>query len=733
MTKDGSNAQTLVLIVDDDITQRLLASEALEQAGFAVEEADNGKAALSAFQRLRPDLVLLDVMMPEMDGYQVCEAIREMPGGRYISVLMMTGLEDIDSINRAYEVGATDFVTKPINYTLLGHRLRYMLRSQQSEEKVRRLAYFDTLTGLPNRESFKERLARAVANARRRKRLLATLFLDIDDFKRINDTLGHNVGDQLLKAVGKRLIESVRGSDIIGHDNSADPDGNEEVARLGGDEFTVVLTEIHRPEDAAVVADRIVVSLSKPLLLHGHDVFITPSVGIAVFPQDAEDVESLIKHADMAMYYAKRKGKHQYQFYNKEMNATAIRRMRLEGCLRKALDQDELSLNYQPQIDLISGQVCGIEALLRWHNSLLGDISPAEFIPLAEETGLIIPIGEWVLKSVCAQAQAWRDSGLPVPRVAVNISVMQFVQSGFIDLVERTLKETGLESKVLELEITEGLLMKDAEGAVRTLKALKNLGVQLAIDDFGTGYSSLSYLKQFPIDRLKIDRSFVRDIHSDPDDAAIATAVIAMAGSMDLGVIAEGVETRAQLRFLQSKYCDEMQGYYVSKPLPVQNMEALLREPQRYAAAVLEETLSQRTILLVDDDSKTLNALNRVLAQDGYQILAASSTQEGFDLLAEHNVSVVVTDYRMPGMDGSEFLKQVSKLFPSVIRIMLSGESDMQSVIRTVNEGAIYKFLEKPVSGQVLRDTLRQAFLRHDQLAYSEIVQQQSQESYKAS
>jgi EAL domain-containing protein (putative c-di-GMP-specific phosphodiesterase class I)/CheY-like chemotaxis protein len=402
--------------------------------------------------------------------------------------------------------------------------------------------------------------------------------------------------------------------------------------------------------------------------------------------------------------------------------------------LRKALDHGELSLHYQPQMDLVSGQICGIEALLRWHNPLLGNISPAEFIPLAEETGLIIPIGEWVLQSVCTQAQAWRDSGLPVPRVAVNISALQFVQSGFVDLVERTLKETGLESNVLELEITEGLLMKDAEGAIRTLKALKALGVQLAIDDFGTGYSSLSYLKQFPIDRLKIDKAFVRDIHSDPDDAAIATAVIAMADSMDLGVIAEGVETKAQLKFLQSKYCDEMQGYYLSKPIPAQNVEALLREPQRYASEILEQALSQRTILLVDDDSNTLNALNRVLAQDGYQILTAACVREGFDLLAEHDVAVVVADYKMPGMDGSDFLKQVSKLFPSVIRIMLSGDSDMQSVIRTVNEGAIYKFLEKPVSAQLLRDTLRQAFLRHDQIIYAELlVQQQSQESSKAS
>jgi diguanylate cyclase (GGDEF)-like protein len=733
MHKDSSHKQPLVLIVDDDLSIRLLARKAMAKAGFSVEEADSGKAALAAYQRLRPDIVLLDVMMPNMDGYEVCKELRELPGGSYISVVMMTGLEDIESINRAYQMGATDFVTKPINYIILGHRLRYMMRSQLAEEKVRRLAYFDTLTGLPNRESFKERLGKAVVHARRHERQLATLFLDIDDFKRINDTLGHNVGDQLLRAVGKRLTKSVRCSDVIGREESDDLVVNEEVARLGGDEFTVLLSEIQRPEDAAVVAERILKSLSESLTLYGHEVFVTPSIGIALFPKDAEDVDNLIKYADMAMYYSKRQGKHQYQFYNKDMNEAAIWRMRLESCLRKALDQDELSLHYQPQTDLINGKICGIEALLRWHNPILGSISPSEFIPLAEETGLILPIGEWVLRSVCAQANTWRNAGLPVPRVAVNISVMQFVQTGFIDLVARILKETGLEPNVLELEITEGLLMNDAEGAIGTLKALKTLGVQLAIDDFGTGYSSLSYLKQFPIDRLKIDRAFVRDVNSDPDDAAIATAVIAMADSMDLGVIAEGVETRAQLKYLQSKYCDEMQGYYMSHALPARDMEAFLMEPERSARIILEETLSQRTILLVDADPSTLKAANRVSAKEGYQILTAACAREGFDKLAENDVAVVVADYKMPEMDGSHFLKQVSKLFPSVIRIMVSGESDMKSVIGSVNEGAIYKFLEKPLSEQVLRDTLSLAFLRHEQIIYSDLVEDKGHNSSEVS
>ena len=354
-----------------------------------------------------------------------------------------------------------------------------------------------------------------------------------------------------------------------------------------------------------------------------------------------------------------------------------------------------------------------MEALLRWHNAELGPISPAEFIPLAEETGLIIPIGTWVLRTACAQAKAWQDAGLALPRIAVNISVLQFVQTDFTDLVAQILNETGLSPHALELEITEGLLMKDAEGAIRTLSLLKDQGVQFAIDDFGTGYSSLSYLKRFPIDRLKIDKAFVQEINSNPDDAAIATAVIAMARSMNLGVVAEGVETGAQLNFLKRKCCGEVQGYYLSKPLPPSDMATVLQHPPYWEWGQDETQEAPRTVLLVDDDATMLTFHQKLLASEGYRILTATSALDGFDILARHHVDVIVTDYMMPEMNGIEFLKRVRQLYPSIVRLMLSGASDMHSLIATINEGAIYKFLEKPASARPFRRALRDAFLAY--------------------
>ncbi len=843
---DGTEKKSsdLLLVVDDDMMMRLLMRETLEQGGFEVVEALNGAEALAVFDEVRPAAVLMDVEMPVMDGFTTCTALRKRSDAQHTPIMMVTGLDDIDSINHAYEVGATDFIVKPIHWPILSHRVRYMLRAsrtvvelahtvrqlhqsqasltkaqriahlgnwdfnvvsdaiswsdevynildpmqkpalpsfeaflewvhkedrelvtkwfcdalatgqvsnlnhrivrrdgslqhiqqhaeatldesgrvvslsgtlqditerRQTEEKVRQLAYFDSLTGLANRECFKEHLAQAIALARHYNRQLAILFLDLDNFKRINDTLGHNVGDLLLKAVAARLRACVRASDAVTRLETVD--SNEQVARLGGDEFTILLSEVGSSEDAARVAQRMLDTLSTPLTVGGHEVFITPSMGIAMFPQDGEDVDSLLKHADMAMYYAKHCGKNLYKFYTESMKDAAIRRLTVENHLRKAIERGELTLHYQPQVDLTNGQISGAQALLRWHNAELGPVSPAEFIPLAEETGLIIPIGTWVLCTACAQAKAWQDAGLPLPRIAVNISVLQFVQTDFTDLVAQILNETGLSPHALELEITEGLLMKDAEGAIRTLSILKDQGVQFAIDDFGTGYSSLSYLKRFPIDRLKIDKAFVQEINADPDDAAIATAVIAMASSMNLGVVAEGVETGAQLNFLKKKYCGEVQGYYLSKPLPPSDMEAFLQQPPCSEWGQEETQGLPRTVLLVDDDATMLTFHQKLLVPEGYRILTATSARDGFDVLAHHHVDVVVADYVMPEMNGIEFLKRVRQLYPSTVRLMLSGASDMHSLVATINEGAIYKFLEKPVSAQPFRQALRDAFL----------------------
>lgn len=448
------------------------------------------------------------------------------------------------------------------------------------------LAFTDSLTQLPNRALFKDRLGEALKLAKRHARLLALLYLDLDHFKRINDTLGHRIGDLLLQTTAERLRESLRASDSVGRESIVGLEHDRvrleyDIARLGGDEFTVLLPEIRRCEDAAIVAERIQTHLSRPMTLEDHEIFITPSIGIAVFPHDGKDPETLLKNADMAMYAAKNQGRNLYRFYDTSLNEAALQRLAMENQLRKAIERHELSLHYQPQLDLLSERICGVEALVRWQNHLLGSISPLDFIPLAEEAGLIIPIGEWVLRTACQQAHIWRDAGCGLSRMGVNISVLQFMQPGFPELVALILEETGLDADALELEITESLLMKDPDGATRTLQSLKALGVQLAIDDFGTGYSSLSRLKQLPLDRLKIDKAFVQEVNTRPDDAAITTAVIAMAASMGLRVIAEGVENEAQLRFLKAKHCDEIQGYYLSRPLPVEQMTALLHRHQQ--------------------------------------------------------------------------------------------------------------------------------------------------------
>jgi len=540
-----------------------------EEAVRAVESANEaGQPFAVAFLDMR--------MPPGPDGVWAASHIRELDPR--IDIVVATAYSDIDPEEVARRVPPREslfYLQKPFH----PHEVRQLAgalgRRRQAEDRVRQLAYFDDITGLPNRAFFKERLTQALELARRHERKLALLFLDLDNFKRINDTLGHSTGDILLNEVAKRLLVNLRVSDaILQGKPTAD---SKDVARLGGDEFIVLLGEIRQPTDAGLVATRLLESLARPVSLAGHDVTVTASIGVAVYPDDGETAETLLKNADMAMYFAKREGRNGFQFFTEAMNAAALKRLTTENLLRQALERGELSLHYQPQIDVAAGTLSGMEALLRWNSAELGPISPADFIPLAEETGLILPIGEWVLRTACAQAKAWRDAGASLPRVAVNVSVRQFAQDRFPALVEAVLRETGLEPQALELEITESVLMKDGAAALDTLRELKKLGVQLAIDDFGTGYSSLSYLKQFPIDRLKIDRAFVCAVNTDPQDRAITTAVIAMADSMNLSVTAEGVETADQLQFLKTRNCAEVQGYYLSRPLPAGDAERFLR------------------------------------------------------------------------------------------------------------------------------------------------------------
>ena len=690
----AESSRPRVLVADDDSMLRLLMREALEQAGFAVVEASDGVDALEKFEEILPDLVLLDVEMPNLDGFDVCAALRAKPTAVHTPVVMVTGLDDLVSLNRAYEVGATDFITKPIRWPVLGHRLLYMLRAsrafralqasetrnlamvravpdsmfrlsrdgvcldfqpgqgplfpivdadpvgqtlwdvlpndvtslflsqvgrslesgdiqsveyqlalsgqvrnfearmvpsgpdevltiirdvsdrKQAEAKIRYLAYYDSLTGLPNRQRFQEEMRRVLKRAQHGEHQVAILYLDLDRFKGINDTLGHSVGDRLLAAVAERLARHLRQGDLLAR--SGEDQGSEQLARLGGDEFTIVLPRVEEIEHVVTLARRVIAVLSEPFRFDHHEVTVTVSVGIAIFPSDGGDVDTLLKNADTAMYHAKDEGRNNYQLYSAPLTSLILERASLERDLRKALEGEEFVLCYQPQLDLQSGQVDRVEALLRWQHPKRGLVPPAEFIPLAEETGLIVSIGEWVLRSACAQLLAWQAAGMKL-RVAVNLSSVQFRISDMAETLRRVLEQTGMAATVLDIEITESLLLQHGQRTEQTLRALKEMGVTLSIDDFGTGYSSLSYLKRLPLDGLKIDRAFVRGVPHDPDNAAITTAIVQMAHSLGLTVTAEGVETEDELGFLRVRGCDRIQGYLLSKPMSTVECERFVR------------------------------------------------------------------------------------------------------------------------------------------------------------
>ena len=435
---------------------------------------------------------------------------------------------------------------------------------KKAEERIRNLAYFDVLTGLPNRRLFNDRLSMAINSARRHHQRLAILFLDLDLFKRINDTLGHSVGDRVLEEMSNRLKICMREADTV--------------SRMGGDEFTILMSEIQDVEDAARLARRIVESIREPFLVEDRELFVTTSIGISVFPEDGDSPEVLVKNADIAMYRAKDLGRNSYQLYTPQMNAKSFERLAMENELRKALERDEFLLNYQVKMNLDTGGIAGAEALVRWRHPDLGLVPPADFIPLAEDTGLIVPLGEWVLRAACVQNKLWQDRGLPPIRMAVNISPHQFNQADLVGRVRQVLSETGLDPKYLELEVTESVLMEHMDIAAHMLNELRAMGVVTSIDDFGTGYSSLAYLKRIPIDALKIDASFMHDLTTDDSDAEIVSAIISLAHNLRLKVVAEGVETEDQIAFLRSHGCDEIQGYLVSRPVSAENFESLFAQ-----------------------------------------------------------------------------------------------------------------------------------------------------------
>jgi len=690
-----------VLIIDDDPAFTLLASETLQQAGFDARIASNAKEAVASFERDKPDLVLLDVELPGSNGFELCATLRVMSPGIDVPIVMVTGHDDTESIAQAYQVGATDFIHKPVLWPTLPHRIGFILRArdnmralqlseqknrallqalpdtifivgrdgallehitgddkgngfslvgrqleqvlppgvaraarqavsgvarcelsayefaigrgkeqrsfearlrpqpdgtllivtrdtterQKAKARIEYLAYYDILTGLANRQQFVRQAGGAIQAAKQSGQMMALLYLDLDRFKRINDNLGHSVGDALLKNVARRLEQSTGKSDIVTTPDDSARHSHARVARLGGDEFVVLLTGLSDEAQTAAVANRIRQSLAEPLDCGGHRLVVTPSIGIALYPQDGTDIEDLLVKADMAMYQAKDQGRNGYAFYGHSMAVRSLGRLELENDLRSAFQSGDFQIYYQPKVDLASDAIIGVEALLRWHHATRGWIAPDVFIPVAEETGLIAELGDWVIREACKQLNNWSNEGLGHLTVAVNVSVQQFARADFVESVLRTLWQYGVKPEQLELEITETLLMRNVDDTTACMKRFRAAGVTLSIDDFGTGYSSLGYLRQFPVDSLKIDRSFVKDLHTSDDDAAICAAIIAMARELKLKVIAEGVANAEQLEFLRKHGCDQVQGYLISEPIPVADLERLLRNRQPGPAA----------------------------------------------------------------------------------------------------------------------------------------------------
>jgi diguanylate cyclase (GGDEF)-like protein/PAS domain S-box-containing protein len=830
-----------ILIVDDELQNRKLLEALLHPEGYTTICVANGEEALAAVAASPPDLILLDVMMPGMNGHEVAGILKANPATSNIPIVMVTAQIDRSARLAGLESGAEEFLTKPVDRAELWIRVRNLLRlkafgdflkdhnaileqqvllrtadlqrfrtamdatadaivlinrasmrfvevnatacsmfgytreelfqidpaqlvkgtrkeleatydaviaghgtyaivetqirrkdgshlhvelnrqahrfgdewiivsvvrditeRKEAEQRLHHMAHYDTLTGLPNRMLFYELLKKTLAHASDTGLDVAVLFIDLDHFKNVNDTLGHAIGDDLLCQFSNRLLECVHIRDTVG--------------RLGGDEFALIMLMSNGQQGATVVANKIREALRPPFCLQGHEFVITASIGITIHPDDASDAETLVKYADTAMYRAKQAGRDTFRFFTSEMNAEAMAQLELESAVRKAVENEEFVLYYQPKVQIDSGRIVGLEALLRWQRPGQGMVSPSVFIPVLEETGLIVRVGRWLIDTACRQIAMWERSSIGPMKVAVNIAGRQFIEGDLEGDIVRALGENHVAAELLELELTETSLMANTEQTISTLQNLKNLGVQISIDDFGTGYSSLAYLRRFPIDKLKIDIAFIRDVTSNPDAAAIALTIIRMAKSLKLSVIAEGVETAVQLAYLRRHGCDQIQGYYFSKPLPLPELEQMLRDDKRLPLPENETAASLKTLLLFDDEPGIHSLLQRQLRGEGYNILTAQSADEAFELLALHPVQVIVCDQIIPGMSETDFLDRVKDLYPDTFRIVLSRHNDIESIMDAFNRGAIYRFYTKPWNNNVLRDNIREAFRHHDLL-----------------
>lgn len=550
-----------IIIADDDPSILLLLRHILTDMNFDVSEARSGFEAIEMCREFHYDLAIFDFVMPDVDGISACKEVI-LQSTSPPPVLIITSLDDDASVSRAFEAGAVDYVTKPINWSVFKQRVKRLVESEQNKQKVKRLEFHDVLTGLPNRALLLDRLESATFRAQRNNSMSALMMVDIDNLKLINETLGHHNGDKIIQSVANRLSNAIRDTDTL--------------SRSGGDEFNLIIENIKNLEDVGLLAAKFSDVIEHRLTIMDQEIHVKASIGISVYPQDGTDIGSLLSHSDAALYRAKAQGGNVYEFYSPELGKQADRRLKLENNLRKAIENDELIVYYQPKVDLVSNVATGMEALVRWNHPVQGIIPPDEFIPIAEETGLIIPLGKQVIEKSCAQFKLWQNKNIPVTNISINVSARQFKEQDLVALLEETLTRNNLDATHIEFELTESTLLHNEDHAESTLNRLHDMGITISIDDFGTGYASLAYLKRLPIDILKIDKSFTDGILHDSDDIAIINAICGLARGLGLELVAEGIETGEQLDKVKSLGIDYGQGYLWSPPVPADQYANML-------------------------------------------------------------------------------------------------------------------------------------------------------------
>ena len=708
-----------MMVDDQPMTMRLLQAF-LEDAGYKnFVTTARPTEAMSLLLEERPDVVLLDLNMPEVSGFDILAQVRAHPDVQHIPVLMLTASDDAASKLQALELGATDFLAKPVNSSELALRLRNTLAAKAHQDRLR---YYDALTDLPNRSMLLDQLSDCLSRAQRTGKSGALLHIDLDRFNKFNDSFGLEAGDRLLRTIARRLIGCLREGDEVCRVELHDE--HSMVLRLGGDEFVIVLPSLHARDNATTVAERVLETVSEPISWGLNEVIVTPSIGILIFPEQADDIEMLLRNVALATARAKQLGRNRYEMYSSQSETHLATETSLESELHQAIERDELEMYLQPKVDVATGRVKGAEALLRWQHPLRGLIGPDVFIPLAEETGLIVPFGNWILRTACEQLARWGEAGWDGLTISVNVASLQLKGGNLLDEVGSILSATGVDPSRLTLELTESAIFENAEANIKILSMIRSLGVRLSLDDFGTGFSSLSYLQQLPIHELKIDRSFIMTIESEMDEAPVVAAIIAMAWRLGLQIVVEGIENEAQLNYIERHQCDTYQGFLFAKPMPQNEFFKKLRPEDLLpvsggnmlagSAATVPHVgrgaaaASGGRLLVIDDDPSIGRLVTTLLEEDGILVMTAHTGSVGLALARERRFDLVLLDIGLPDADGFSLCRQLcaDAATQDVPVIFLTARETAGDEARGLGEGAI-DFIRKPVQPDILRVRVR--------------------------